>query len=355
MIREPVDFRISLAETNTIKGFAICAMLFHHLFFETEAYGLFTQHVALICKVCVSMFLFLSGYGLSIQYAKINTGVSFKSKISSTIKFLLRRLYKFYINYWIIFAIIVPLGVFVLGKSLSATYGTEINIWQNLIKDFFGFQGIDSYITTWWFNALILSLYFLFPIIYWMMGKMTIAIGTIVLLLLWPRDYIVGNFFYFLELWNSNLVIYSLVFSFGIFTARYANLINTTLNKIRIQAILILSILITIALCFARQIQVEYYADTITIDAFLTVFFVLSVISFLRLTKLQIPPLVLLGKHSMNIYLIHTFLLAFFFPSIIFDFNLPPLIFIVLLGESLTISILLELAKKKIGFYKLYV
>ena len=175
------------------------------------------------------------------------------------------------------------------------------------------------------------------------------------ILLLWPREYIIGNFFYIFELWNSNLVIYTFIFAIGILAARHANFLNTVLNKIRIQAILILSICISISLCFTRQIWAECYADAITIDAFLTVFLVLSIISFCRLTKLQIKPLALLGTHSMNLYLFHTFLLMHFFPKFIYGTNFPLLIFSALLGESLIISMLLEFAKKKLGFYKLYV
>lgn len=355
MHSESVDFRISPNETNIIKGIAICAMLFHHLFFETDVYGFFTQQVAIICKVCVSMFLFVSGYGLTIQYSKQTKKISLTSKIIFTIKFLLKRFRKFYLNYWVIFALLVPLGVFTLGRPLSAAYGTDTTIWQSLIKDIFAIQGEYSYIITWWFNALIISLYLLFPILYWMMGNGFIAIGILVLLLLWPRDYIVGNFFYIFELWNSNLIIFSLVFTFGIFSARHIDLLNKILNKIKVRTILILSFFISVSLCFIRQIWAECYADAITIDAFLTVFLALSVISFCRLIKIQIKPFALLGKHSMNIYLIHTFLLMFFFPKFIFTSHFSLLIFFALLSESLIISMLLEIAKKKLGFYKLYV
>lgn len=66
-----IDYRISLNETNAIKGIAIIAMLVHHLFYEYPEYGESTYQLALIGKVCVAMFLFLSGYGLSVQYSKI--------------------------------------------------------------------------------------------------------------------------------------------------------------------------------------------------------------------------------------------------------------------------------------------
>ena len=133
MHKEPIDFQISPNETNIIKGIAICAMLFHHLFYETNVYGSFTQQFAIVCKVCVSMFLFVSGYGMAVQYSKID-GHRIWDRIIKTFKFLLKRFSKFYLNYWVIFIILVPLGVFVLGRSLSIAYGTGYSIWYKLSK-----------------------------------------------------------------------------------------------------------------------------------------------------------------------------------------------------------------------------
>ena len=351
MHNDIIDFRISLNETNIIKGLAICAMLFHHLFFETNAYGSCTQHIAITCKVCVSMFLFISGYGMAVQYSK-KRHKGIKDKITNTLKFLLRRFSKFYLNYWIIFIIIILLGTSVLGRPLSIAYGSDCSIWPCLAKDVLGIQGSDSYITTWWFNALIISLYLLFPFLYWFMRRKFIAIGLLVLLFLWPREYIVDNFFYIFFLWNSNLVIYTFIFALGIFSAQHIELINMILNKIKLSQILVLSILISITLCFIRQQYAEEYADTIALDAFITIFISLSIIASCRMTRLQINPLAVLGKHSMNIYLTHTFILMFFFPKFLFEYNFP-IIFIALLGESFAISMIIEGIKKRTMFYKL--
>lgn len=64
-------FSLSLHDTSILKGIAICAMLWHHLFYENPEYGLFVWHLALLGKVCVAIFLLLSGYGLTIQMNRI--------------------------------------------------------------------------------------------------------------------------------------------------------------------------------------------------------------------------------------------------------------------------------------------
>ena len=73
-------------QTNIAKGLAVLLLLWHHLFFqEPELYNKFTSllivrtvpiecFLSRFCKVCVAMFLFLSGFGLYKSWCKnINT------------------------------------------------------------------------------------------------------------------------------------------------------------------------------------------------------------------------------------------------------------------------------------------
>ena len=57
------------------------------------------------------------------------------------------------------------------------------------------------------------------------------------------------------------------------------------------------------------------------------------------------------GKHSMNMYLTHTFIFAYFFPDFIYGFKHPALIFLALFTTSLLLSICIEFVKRRIGFY----
>ena len=173
------DYRISLNETNVVKGVAICAMLVHHLFLDVAQYGEALYGLAVVGKVCVSLFLFLSGYGLAVQYGKVlGAEQSRLRRCRNTLKFLCKRYLKFYLNYWVIFAIAVPLGVFAFGRSLTIAYGTDVSLVPAFIKDFFGLAGFGSYNITWWFNRLILILYFFFPLLYWLMSRRFIVISS---------------------------------------------------------------------------------------------------------------------------------------------------------------------------------
>jgi peptidoglycan/LPS O-acetylase OafA/YrhL len=53
-----------------------------------------------------------------------------------------------------------------------------------------------------------------------------------------------------------------------------------------------------------------------------------------------------LGKYSMDIYMIHTFIFYYFFKDFIYSFKYPILIFCALMIICLTISVFLEYFKK---------
>ena len=71
-----------IRQTNIAKGFAILLLMWHHLFFNSpknnnafETILIFQDipiecYIARFCKVCVSIFLFLSGYGLYKSWQK---------------------------------------------------------------------------------------------------------------------------------------------------------------------------------------------------------------------------------------------------------------------------------------------
>lgn len=60
-----------------------------------------------------------------------------------------------------------------------------------------------------------------------------------------------------------------------------------------------------------------------------------------------------LGKHSMNIFLFHTFIFLYWFREYIYISRNPLLIILSLLISCYLISVIIEIAKNKIGFYRL--
>lgn len=342
-----VDYRISPKESQIIKGFAICAMLVHHLFWEHPEYGVAPYQIALAGKVCVALFVFLSGYGMAIQFVQIHSVTNFE-KNQNTLRFICKRLVKFYMNYWVVFLISVPLGVLVFGRPLEAAYGNQNDLFFCLMKDFLGFQSFGSYNITWWFNAIILSLWILFPFIYWSMRSRLVALPMMLLLFFNP-----GDILFPLHRVAPGLPFYLIIFAEGVFIAINADLINKFLNKIKKKIVLVSSIVLTLFLLLARNLPIVPNFNNYTVDSFVVVSLALAVVSLSRTTNASLAFGAFLGRHSMNIYLLHTFVFSYFFSDFIYGFKNPVVIFLALLGVSLALSIIVEFLKKQCRFYVL--
>ena len=343
---EPVDYRIAPSETQIIKAFAIVAMLVHHLFWEHPEFGFAVNRIAIACKICVALFVFLSGYGMATTFPKNNVGLLNTAR--TFLFFLAKRYAKFFLNYWVVFFIAVPIGVFCFGRTLEAAYGENADLLTCLIKDLLGQQGFDSYNITWWFNELILALWILFPLLYCSMKNVFVAIGVLLFLFVNP-----GEILYKLEIFANCLSIYTLLFCLGIFMALHANLVNKILGIFPPKIVLLGSVTATAILFYMRGIPHIAFFSYLRINALLSVAFILAIVSICRTTKRQFALLQCVGKHSMNMYLTHTFVLGYFFGNFVYGLENPISMFVMVFGSSLLISVVLELGKRKCKFYQM--
>lgn len=345
------NYNILQSDTNAIKGIAIMAMLWHHLFFQHPEYGAFVYQLGLLGKVCVALFVFCSGYGLSIQYKKqldSNNRNSVISFFTCTLRFWFKRYIKFYLNYWTVFLVAVPIGVLFFGRELEIPYGGS-NVLKSFIFDFFGVGSFNSYNITWWFNRLILSLYLLFPLLYLILNSKYRIFSIIFFILLFEfPNYVLKPF-----LWmDPSLYVYYLPFIVGILYASYEDYISRVLDKAGGKTVFLFSCLMTLFFCINRQYPLISSGGRI-IDSLISLFIAMSVVSFRTVSCQNLKFLTYLGKHSMNIYLLHTFVAGYFFTDFIYGFTIPILIFAVQLLISLILSVTLELIKEKANFYKL--
>lgn len=186
---------LSLRDTNVLKGVALLLLLFHHLFYMQYGYyddipiargHYLVQEIGIACKLCVTVFVFLSGYGLAAKAE--NTG-----GIRSLKEFYLQRYTKLLVNYWIIWLVFVPIGVLVFGRGLGDAYGQHTTI--KFILDIIGVLncfGVYGYNPTWWFYSCIILLYAIFPLIYKMRQKTLLVIICGMAISFLPVNLIVG-------------------------------------------------------------------------------------------------------------------------------------------------------------------
>lgn len=303
-------YALTRQDTSVLKGIAIIAMLCHHLYTcpeyiggGIEPYTGILAWIGVLGKVCVAMFLFCSGYGLASQYKPIS--------IKDDIKFILRRLTKFYLNYWVIFIIFVPVTYFVFGRTLTDAYGEHENIAKRLVFDLFGLQGFSSYNITWWFNKLIIILYLLFPLLFrairlkpWLAVIFGMALMRYSAHIHIPYD-------------NIDLCTWQFPFVLGVVWKCYEEkgirLPEWLTNR---QSIAIpLSLALLAVMVILRMYPVIPHWSGIRMDGFLACATALCVITIVRRLPYTTEALAFFGKHSMNIYLTHTFLNGYWHPE----------------------------------------
>lgn len=164
---KPGDF-ISKEESVIVSAIAVLLMVFHHLFGFPERilqeYILVLDipflHVETILsylgRICISIFAFSSGYGLTKQILLINAD----RNIKKSYKLVWNRLKKFYSVYWIVFLVFISLGVAIGRVELEE---------EELFKNLLGLS--SSYNHEWWYVGNYVSYVIIFPILTCINGK----------------------------------------------------------------------------------------------------------------------------------------------------------------------------------------
>lgn len=151
-------------ESSMLYGIAITMMLFLHLFAtNTECYSFLNHlfrnsnilhHTAWFCKICVSIYAFISGYGLYKSNEK-DVYIEVKQSIKNDFLFSMKHLLKLYKKYWIVFIIFVPLGFYI---ERFTNFSFHIFILSSLGMS-------SSYNGTWWYIKQYVIFVLIFPLI----------------------------------------------------------------------------------------------------------------------------------------------------------------------------------------------
>lgn len=318
------DKYISKNNSLIIKGIAIIMMIVHHLFSFpdriNEDYisiyklgGMPIEYfIGIIGKCCVSIFLFIGGYGL---YRTYESNVDYYS--------IFRRIYKMYLNYWMVFIVFVPIGLIMNKINLE-------------FKDLFlNFIGISSSINKeWWFFICYVVLVFLYPVIIKivesynkycvLMGSFFIfCISSIIIVILYRAKLTQFEFIF-------NVMNMQFIFISGIIICKYK--IFDKINECITQNWIYIPIFIlSVVLLFIFPIKTLIYNIMTPIIIFI-------------LTKLikKSNILKILGKHSGDIWMVHTFFCYYYFESIIFIPRYSTLIVVWTILLSLISSIVLN-------------
>lgn len=324
-------------ETAVAKGLAVLLLLFYHLFHEEYMilemqvdYRPLSKGIFLMAagfgNICVAVFVMLTAYGITKSILNVPE-MSFKTAYGQAWVRFRKLLIGFVILY--LSVVVVWSGVF----DLQSLYGKGKQGVILMLSDALGFAqtlGTPTLNQTWWYMSLAYAFIFLIPVLAFCVRK----IGSVLLVAAFFLPMVVNL--------NYDMNRYLFVAVMGV-CAAYGNWFEKILG-LRLHTVWKWCIgLAGLVLCIlVRQNAVvkDYFLNYI--DAPIAFF----VICFAVILPGNVPGikqvLGFIGKHSMNIYLVHTFFYLIIHRDLVYGFRYAGLIFAVLTVLSLGYAVILD-------------
>ena len=352
--------------TMQMKGIAIIILLFHHCFLNaqrwatvpyeklatTKGWGYYPisfapfsshtiQYLASFSKICVAMFVFMTGYGMWVSYESQKK----KTTMSNYIK---KRMVTLMTGFLIIFVVTEILAI-PTGRFIEV-YGHDFRSVVYMIIDALGLAkllGTPLFCLTWWYMSLAIVLIMIFPFVHSIMEKYqwVVVVASIIV----PRACGFGQ--------STDLFRYLLAYTLGMYFAQH-DLLARIKEKFMEQNVvgkllsLIVSLIGLAVIIKCRQNAWIGWKYLDFWDGFAAMYVIIISYIYILNGKWIVKGLGFLGKHSMNIFLIHSFYRDVFFHEFTYSFYYAWLDYIVLMAISLVTSIVLEWFKKLIRYEK---
>lgn len=352
--------------TMQMKGIAIIILLFHHCFLNaqrwatvpyeklatTKGWGYYPisfapfsshtiQYLASFSKICVAMFVFMTGYGIWVSYESQKK----KTTMSNYIK---KRMVTLMTGFLIIFVVTEILAI-PTGRFIEV-YGHDFRSVVYMIIDALGLAkllGTPLFCLTWWYMSLAIVLIMIFPFVHSIMEKYqwVVVVASIIV----PRACGFGQ--------STDLFRYLLAYTLGMYFAQH-DLLARIKEKFMEQNVagkllsLIVSLIGLAVIIKCRQNAWIGWKYLDFWDGFAAMYMIVISYIYILNGKWIVKGLGFLGKHSMNIFLIHSFYRDVFFHEFTYSFYYAWLDYIVLMAISLVTSIVLEWFKKLIRYEK---
>lgn len=349
-------------DTAVLKGVAVLMMVFHHCFRTKsifQGYGisfapLGTHTVVNLCaafKICVPIFVFISGYGLTLSLKKLHADYRLERKELS--RWYTGRYIRLMAGYWFIYICYAVIGQIAAG-NFAATYfgGGKL---KGLVLAGIDFLGLSNLMNTpilggaWWYMSCAIVIVLLVPVF----ARVTARFGSVFALaamVILPRALCLEYPMYDCAYHFLFAALLGVVFAENDLFARFKSL-TLCRNKALDTAVQAVAVLFVIAVLYLLQQRL----DVATIWEVKHGLFPLAVILFVVKFVSPIPVLnrvlQFFGKYSMDIFLVHLLIRAHF-KSAIFSLGHFVLVGGALFVVSLVLAIVIEQVKKCIRYQK---
>ena len=341
----------SISVTNVIKGFAICQIVYFHAIscMGSDSYQIlnysFNKLYGQFGNIGVVFFVFLTTYGYTIQSKK---ELSEYGKEKPYLKFIQNKLSNLYKQYWFVFIFACILSIFLspnwMDIRLVYQSSSIIKSIGRFICNFLGLThliyGDNAYTLnqTWWYISLSVVLIIIIPIIFRFYRK-------------YKAETIIFCLSFSLILGKMKYMQYLFAVIFGIIFAEEDLFIKIkrTTQKYYYSFVVFLCLL---GLLLLQWYKVRINPNTWDYYIIADSIFAIGIITFIYCYLYRFIVIKnifeFIGKHSGNIFLIHSFIYLYYpkISSFVYGFHYDILIWLVTILFSLVISILLEWLKK---------
>ena len=339
----------SKEHSSAAKGLAILLLLTYHLFenetlvtsmdviyspFSLETFLTFTR----FGNICVSIFVFLTSFGIA-------TGLTDQDglpPLSEAYKQAGRRFVTLMAHFAALY-----LSVNLLWGHLfdyQSLYGLNKQGILYFVTDGLGlsmFFNTPNLNETWWYMEIAYILIFLAPLLTYLVKKL----GNITLLIICLLPFVV--------VLQPDVARYLFIAAFGV-CAACGRWLDKLLDLKLHPALQWLIGIAGFVLCvLIRQNYVVYETYVWLVDAPIAMFLVYLGAALIGSVPILNKIMIFIGKHSMNIYLVHTFFYMILWRKYIYCFRYAGVTLLLLLACSLLYSVILELLKKVTRLNKL--
>lgn len=280
-------------KTREMKGFAILAIIFSHIGYFLSADKEFLWPMSVLAGVGVNLFLFLSGFGLTISSLKNSFSV---------LEFYRKRLTRLFIPLWVIITILFIADYFILQRSYEIT---------EILKSFIGFfpvadlsKNLNSPL---WYFTIIFFYYLIFPLTFfnripYLSPILILSISFYLLKTNLPFDINVDV----LKLYKTHYA----AFPIGVLFAVLINDENFTHLKTWVKKIFLLSnlkylLIVLFAMAFGYFSINSGVGESKNIEQTISLITMFCIIFLFVIKNFEVRLFSIFGIYSYEIYLIH--------------------------------------------------
>lgn len=336
-------------DSMIVKGVAILLMVYYHTVAERHlsCISMLNSFIGVTGNVCVTMFAFISVYGIAKKCSTINR--------KSTPKVIIKRLISLYGSYLPIyfFTLIITFIMDWINKTtiVYSAYASNAGLLKSIAKALLDMLGLSFGVfcykfgtinPTWWYMTVAILLIIVTPFVYILSTKI-----QMVLTILWIPFVIIT--YPFLQPQFSVLIQMVFLVFIGIFISK-----KKIFWKNRIWTLLIhLFIGIVGLVCIFKFEVLRHY--TMFVYSLITYSIIVVVVYLFRIIKPVSRFMKYMGSKSANIFYMHTF--VYFIWAVTTNFILKlkfgVLIWITTLAITLVLSYCIDFIKEKTRWNKL--